>query len=202
MLSYFLLHLQCCLHRVFRRRCVALQGLLDSDPALGPCFRRCAFLVLDEADRLLEPSFEAELEAVLSLLPEARQTLLFSATMTKALVALQKVGLPACLRLLGFLRLPPVCFVRAGALSRDLGGAALVPDEGRGLLEGGGGPGRAWPWQLGEKGNAECQTNGWVGDGAVEGSMVWLKVPPCFSCGQSTALPAGIGDSYRKFWEG
>lgn len=33
--------------------------------------------VLDEADRLLEPSFEAELAAVLGTLPEERQTLLF-----------------------------------------------------------------------------------------------------------------------------
>lgn len=68
------------------------QGLLDADSTLGPAFSRARFLVLDEADRLLEPSFEAELEAVLRLLPEQRQTLLFSATMTKALVALQKVG--------------------------------------------------------------------------------------------------------------
>ena len=68
------------------------QGLLDADASLGPAFSRARFLVLDEADRLLEPSFEPELETVLSLLPEERQTLLFSATMTKALVALQKVG--------------------------------------------------------------------------------------------------------------
>lgn len=33
--------------------------------------------VLDEADRLLEPSFEGELATVLGALPEERQTLLF-----------------------------------------------------------------------------------------------------------------------------
>lgn len=45
--------------------------------------------VLDEADRLLEPSFESELGRVLGPLPADRQTLLFSATMTRTLVALQ-----------------------------------------------------------------------------------------------------------------
>ncbi|GAB4820782.1 hypothetical protein N2152v2_007828 [Parachlorella kessleri] len=65
-------------------------GLLDADSSLGAAFSRARFLVLDEADRLLEPSFEAELAAVLGTLPGERQTLLFSATMTKALVALQK----------------------------------------------------------------------------------------------------------------
>jgi hypothetical protein len=69
-----------------------MQGLLDADAALGAAFGRAAFLVLDEADRLLEPSFEAELEATLRALPAERQTLLFSATMTKALVALQKAS--------------------------------------------------------------------------------------------------------------
>jgi len=54
--------------------------------AVSPC---CAPQVLDEADRLLEPSFEAELAAVLGVLPAQRQTLLFSATMTQTLVELQ-----------------------------------------------------------------------------------------------------------------
>lgn len=41
-------------------------------------------LVLDEADRLLDAGFAAELAAVLALLPARRQTLLFSATMAPA----------------------------------------------------------------------------------------------------------------------
>ena len=45
--------------------------------------------MLDEADRLLEPTFEAELAGILGALPAARQTLLFSATMTRTLVELQ-----------------------------------------------------------------------------------------------------------------
>ena len=48
---------------------------------------------MDEADRLLEASFEPDLRAILTELPAKRQTLLFSATMTKNLVALQKAVL-------------------------------------------------------------------------------------------------------------
>jgi ATP-dependent RNA helicase DDX49/DBP8 len=43
------------------------------------------FLVLDEADRLLEVGFEQEIRVVLENLPSTRQTLLFSATMTSNL---------------------------------------------------------------------------------------------------------------------
>jgi len=70
-----------------------LKGLLDLDPSLGRGLARAAFLVLDEADRLLDTSFEAELAAILAFLPATRQTLLFTATMTKSLVALQTAAL-------------------------------------------------------------------------------------------------------------
>jgi ATP-dependent RNA helicase DDX49/DBP8 len=48
-------------------------------------FKRCRILVLDEADRLLEPSFEDDLSICMDVLPKAsegRQTLLFTATIT------------------------------------------------------------------------------------------------------------------------
>src|SRR5436190_7817452 len=48
-------------------------------------FKRCKFLVLDEADRLLEPSFADDLSICMDVLPKAsqgRQTLLFTATIT------------------------------------------------------------------------------------------------------------------------
>ena len=63
-----------------------LQDLVGSHPDLAAGFARCQFLVLDEADRLLESSFEAELRVILQFLPPRRQTLLFSATMTRSLV--------------------------------------------------------------------------------------------------------------------
>lgn len=59
-----------------------------------PGFSRTRFLVMDEADRLLDPSFEDDLRVVLSLLPDKdRQTLLFSATLTNSLIKLQKATL-------------------------------------------------------------------------------------------------------------
>ena len=65
------------------------QGLLAADSGMAAGFARVRFLVLDEADRLLEPTFESELRAILGVLPPRRQTLLFSATMSRSLVALQ-----------------------------------------------------------------------------------------------------------------
>ena len=47
-------------------------------------------LVLDEADRLLDLGFAAELNRVLSLLPETRQNLLFSATFPDSVQALAR----------------------------------------------------------------------------------------------------------------
>jgi superfamily II DNA/RNA helicase len=64
-----------------------------TEPDLAAGFQHTQFLVMDEADRLLEVSFEPDLRAILSKLPAKHQTLLFSATMTKNLVALQKAVL-------------------------------------------------------------------------------------------------------------
>lgn len=53
--------------------------------------KKIKFLVLDEADRLLEDSgFAEQLEIIFKKLPEKRQTLLFSATMTPAIRQLQE----------------------------------------------------------------------------------------------------------------
>ncbi|KAK4049407.1 putative RNA helicase [Microbotryomycetes sp. JL201] len=51
---------------------------------------RAKFLVLDEADRLLTPTFAPELAFLIDQLPKERQTLLFTATLTDAVMALQK----------------------------------------------------------------------------------------------------------------
>lgn len=50
--------------------------------------RRCRFLVLDEADRLLTDTFKPELEYLYSVLPSPKtlQTLLFTATLTEEVV--------------------------------------------------------------------------------------------------------------------
>ncbi|DBA02458.1 TPA: hypothetical protein N0F65_008672 [Lagenidium giganteum] len=51
------------------------------------------FLVLDEADRLLDVSFAKDLSFILAQLPTNRQTLLFSATMTANLDRLEQMAL-------------------------------------------------------------------------------------------------------------
>ncbi|KAJ0571659.1 putative RNA helicase [Helianthus annuus] len=55
----------------------------------GNCHK---FLVLDEADRVLDVGFEDELRVVFNCLPKNRQTLLFSATMTDNLQSLLEVS--------------------------------------------------------------------------------------------------------------
>ncbi|CDY42847.1 BnaAnng06720D [Brassica napus] len=52
------------------------------------------YLVLDEADRLLNEDFEKSLNQILEEIPRDRKTYLFSATMTKKVQKLQR----ACLR--------------------------------------------------------------------------------------------------------
>lgn len=64
---------------------VATPGrLLDLVDHNGLSLASVSTLVLDEADRLFDLGFEAELNRILSLLPERRQNLLFSATFPHA----------------------------------------------------------------------------------------------------------------------
>ncbi|MBN2809058.1 MAG: DEAD/DEAH box helicase [Deltaproteobacteria bacterium] len=51
---------------------------------------RIEFLILDEADRMLDLGFSEELAAVFALLPDQRQTLLFSATYTQPILNLAR----------------------------------------------------------------------------------------------------------------
>ena len=57
-------------------------------------------LVLDEADRMLEDGFAAELNEILTTIPKSRQTMLFSATMTDQVDKLIRVGLNKPVRLI------------------------------------------------------------------------------------------------------
>eukprot|EP00920_Eleutheroschizon_duboscqi_P025036 GHVT01061898.1.p1 GENE.GHVT01061898.1~~GHVT01061898.1.p1 ORF type:complete len:317 (+),score=43.41 GHVT01061898.1:198-1148(+) len=59
----------------------------------GFSLRSVAFLVLDEADRLLSLDFEEPLNKIIQAVPRERQTMLFSATMTTKVSKLQR----ACL---------------------------------------------------------------------------------------------------------
>jgi ATP-dependent RNA helicase DDX54/DBP10 len=59
------------------------------------------YAVFDEADRLFEMGFAAQLTEILYALPSSRQTLLFSATLPKSLVEFARAGLqePSLIRL-------------------------------------------------------------------------------------------------------
>ncbi|KAJ0007813.1 hypothetical protein Pint_30652 [Pistacia integerrima] len=68
---------------------------------------RVSFVVLDEADRMLDMGFEPQIREVMHNLPEKHQTLLFSATMPVEIEALTQVKYPV--NLLFF----PTSFIRA-----------------------------------------------------------------------------------------
>lgn len=56
-------------------------------------FKNLQCLVIDEADRILEVGFEEELKKIVSLLPQRRQTMMFSATQTAKTEGLMKLAL-------------------------------------------------------------------------------------------------------------
>nr|XP_002129468.1 probable ATP-dependent RNA helicase DDX47 [Ciona intestinalis] len=59
----------------------------------GFTLRSIKFLVLDEADRILNMDFESELDTILKVIPRERRTFLFSATMTGKVKKLQRAAL-------------------------------------------------------------------------------------------------------------
>ncbi|XP_044759509.1 probable ATP-dependent RNA helicase DDX47 [Coccinella septempunctata] len=59
----------------------------------GFSLRALKYLVMDEADRILNMDFEVEVDKILKVIPRERRTYLFSATMTKKVKKLQR----ACL---------------------------------------------------------------------------------------------------------
>ncbi|KAL7521184.1 hypothetical protein ACHAWX_005880 [Stephanocyclus meneghinianus] len=74
---------------------VATPGRLSHHLSEIPDFhlRHCEIVVFDEADRLFEMGFAMQLRQICSSMPEHRQTMLFSATMPKALMEFTKTGM-------------------------------------------------------------------------------------------------------------
>lgn len=66
--------------------------LVKNDPDLAKVFSRTKFLVLDEADRVLDVNFEEELRVIFGCLLKKRQTFLFSATMSDNLRSLLELS--------------------------------------------------------------------------------------------------------------
>ncbi|KAL4480750.1 hypothetical protein ABPG72_014525 [Tetrahymena utriculariae] len=56
-------------------------------------FKQLKFLVLDEADKLLNMDFEKDINQILDIIPKKRNTFLFSATMTNKVHKLQRASL-------------------------------------------------------------------------------------------------------------
>ncbi|CAN1263203.1 DEAD-box ATP-dependent RNA helicase 36 [Linum perenne] len=73
-------------------KCSVVVGGMDMLTQSQNLMKRPHFLVLDEADRVLDVGFEAELRTIFKCLPKDRQTLLFSATMTSDLETLLEVS--------------------------------------------------------------------------------------------------------------
>ena len=68
--------------------------LLDHlESTKGFSLRTLKFLVLDEADRLLDMEFTEALDKILKLIPKERTTYLYSATMTTKVAKLQRASL-------------------------------------------------------------------------------------------------------------
>ncbi|XP_076454712.1 putative ATP-dependent RNA helicase DDX47 [Babylonia areolata] len=59
----------------------------------GFSLRALKFLVMDEADRILDMNFQDEVDKILKVIPRERTTFLFSATMTNKVAKLQRASL-------------------------------------------------------------------------------------------------------------
>lgn len=59
----------------------------------GFSLKALKYLVMDEADRILNMDFEEEVTKILKVIPRERRTLLFSATMTSKVEKLQRASL-------------------------------------------------------------------------------------------------------------
>lgn len=69
--------------------------LLDMIDCAATNLRRTSFLVLDEADRMLDLGFEPQLRQIIQLTPVERQTLMWSATWPREVRAVRPNALPA-----------------------------------------------------------------------------------------------------------
>ena len=81
------------LHRMNIVVCTPGRMLQHMDQTVGLTLDNVQMLVLDEADRILDMGFRTTLDAIIENLPKERQSLLFSATQTKSVSELARLGL-------------------------------------------------------------------------------------------------------------
>ncbi|CAM9998333.1 unnamed protein product [Scytosiphon promiscuus] len=176
----------------------------------APALAKCRYLVLDEADRLLAPTFQGELRCIAEALPESRQTLLFSATMTENLEALESLALtnpvkydltkkatvPATLTQ-QYLFMPQqmkTCFVvqTLNMLASD--NLWSDPEDRKTKKERGGASGSGGGGQGGfhDDGDAEGQEGGGAADGKARSVMIFVS--KCRKCQElsETLLELGV----------
>ncbi|KAK4323510.1 hypothetical protein Pmani_005822 [Petrolisthes manimaculis] len=67
-----------------------LADILETSPEIT--LKRIKFLVLDEADRLMDGRFDKQLSTIWTALPDKRQTLMFSATITDRLQRMRELA--------------------------------------------------------------------------------------------------------------
>lgn len=95
---------------------VATPGRLKDLIADGACdLRACQYLVLDEADRMLDMGFEEDVKHIISFLPTERQTVMFSATWP---AAIQSIALT-------YMKDPVRIYVGFEALTNDAGKSGI-----------------------------------------------------------------------------
>ncbi len=75
-----------------------LKDILMHDSTCAVAFKRLQMFVIDEADRILDPSFEEDLKVIGQYLPTKRQTLLFSATISQSIEILQEHVMKNCFK--------------------------------------------------------------------------------------------------------
>ncbi|RPB14162.1 DEAD-domain-containing protein [Morchella conica CCBAS932] len=81
------------LHKMNIVVCTPGRMLQHLDQTFGLNVDNVQLLVLDEADRILDMGFRATVDAIVANLPRTRQTLLFSATQTRNVGELARLGL-------------------------------------------------------------------------------------------------------------
>ncbi|MBC7884442.1 MAG: DEAD/DEAH box helicase [Saprospiraceae bacterium] len=108
---------------------VATPGKLISHINMGNVkFTKIKYLILDEADRMLDMGFYDDIKKIIEALPKKRQTLMFSATMPPKMRELAKLNLHDPFEVTIELSKPSAGVLQAAYLVNDVHKAQLIND--------------------------------------------------------------------------